>query len=159
MSSSARKFLRLLDANLEKPFLVAGMLLMIVIITYQTVYRYSITELLGLLDGPRFSAWLGGFLPVGKIRETVSHYVGLSVWSEEMARYVFIWISYLAIPLAIRQRSNIRVDIIYDRLPSRRRPGNALLCEPCAGRYEGQPRRIRRTAGVGRTGAAQARLL
>ena len=50
MSSSARKFLRLLDANLEKPFLVAGMLLMIVIITYQTVYRYSITELLGLLD-------------------------------------------------------------------------------------------------------------
>lgn len=119
MSSSARKFPRMLDANLEKPFLVAGMLLMIVIITYQTVYRYSITELLALLDGPRFSAWLDGFLPVGKIRETVSLYVGLSVWSEEMARYIFIWISYLAIPLAIRQRGNIRVDIIYDRLPSR----------------------------------------
>ena len=39
MSLSARKFLRLLDANLEKPFLVVGMLLMIGIITYQTVYR------------------------------------------------------------------------------------------------------------------------
>ena len=73
MSSSARKLLRLLDANLEKPFLVVGMLLMIGIITYQTVYRYSITELLALLDGPRFSAWLGSFLPVGRIRETVSH--------------------------------------------------------------------------------------
>ena len=119
MSSSARKFLRLLDANLEKPFLVVGMLLMIGIITYQTVYRYSITELLALLDGPRFSAWLGSFLPVGRIRETVSHYVGLSVWSEELSRYIFIWISYLAIPLAIRQRGNIRVDIIYDRLPPR----------------------------------------
>ena len=119
MSSSARKLLRLLDANLEKPFLVVGMLLMIGIITYQTVYRYSITELLALLDGPRFSAWLGSFLPVGRIRETVSHYVGLSVWSEELSRYIFIWISYLAIPLAIRQRSNIRVDIIYDRLPPR----------------------------------------
>ena len=95
------------------------MLLMIGIITYQTVYRYSITELLALLDGPRFSAWLGSFLPVGRIRETVSHYVGLSVWSEELSRYIFIWISYLAIPLAIRQRSNIRVDIIYDRLPPR----------------------------------------
>ena len=131
MSSSARKFLRLLDANLEKPFLVAGMLLMIVIITYQTVYRYSITELLGLLDGPRFSAWLGGFLPVGKIRETVSHYVGLSVWSEEMARYIFIWISYLAIPLAIRQRSNIRVDIIYDRLPSRLQGISWIVVDLC----------------------------
>lgn len=119
MSPSVRKFLRLLDANLEKPFLVVGMLLMIAIITYQTVYRYSITELLALLDGPRFSAWLGDFLPVDKIRETVSRYVGLSVWSEELSRYIFIWISYLAIPLAIRQRSNIRVDIIYDRLPSR----------------------------------------
>ena len=62
MSSSARKFLRLLDANLEKPFLVAGMLLMIVIITYQTVYRYSITELLGLLDSftPDFPLVLPG---------------------------------------------------------------------------------------------------
>lgn len=119
MSSTCRKFLRLLDADLEKPFLVIGLLLMILIITYQTLYRYSITQLLVLLDGPTFAAWFGAYLPIGKIRETVSNWVGLSVWSEETARYIFIWISYLAIPLAIRQRSNIRVDIIYDRLSPR----------------------------------------
>ncbi|WP_165175218.1 TRAP transporter large permease subunit [Desulfovibrio sp. ZJ369] len=119
MSSTCRKFLRLLDADLEKPFLVIGLLLMILIITYQTLYRYSITQMLVLLDAPAFVAWFGAYLPVAKIRETVSNWVGLSVWSEETARYLFIWISYLAIPLAIRRRSNIRVDIIYDRLSPR----------------------------------------
>lgn len=119
MSSTCRKFLRLLDADLEKPFLVIGLLLMILIITYQTLYRYSITQMLVLLDAPAFAAWFGAYLPIAEIRETVSSWVGLSVWSEETARYIFIWISYLAIPLAIRRRSNIRVDIIYDRLSSR----------------------------------------
>lgn len=119
MPSSCRKFLRLLDADLEKPFLVLGMLLMILIITYQTVYRYFITHLLALLEDPGLSVWLGSFLPVDKIKLTAAGWVGFSVWSEETARYVFIWISYLAIPLAIRQRSNIRVDIVYDRLSPR----------------------------------------
>lgn len=119
MSLSCRKFLRLLDADLEKPFLVIGLLLMILIITYQTLYRYSITQTLALLDAPTFVAWFGAYLPLGKIRETVAGWVGLSVWSEETARYIFIWISYLAIPLAIRQRGNIRVDIVYDRLSPR----------------------------------------
>lgn len=123
MPSLCRKFLRLLDADLEKPFLVLGMLLMISIITYQTVYRYSITHLLAFLENPELGVWLDSYLPVDKIRQTVAGWVGFSVWSEETARYIFIWTSYLAIPLAIRERSNIRVDIIYDWLPP-----------PCAGR-------------------------
>lgn len=112
-----RHALRTLNANLEKPFLIAGLLAMIGIITYQTLYRYSITEVLALLDAPRVNALLGGLLPLHAIRDTVSQWVGMAVWSEELARYVFIWISYLAIPLAILHRSNIRVDILYDRLP------------------------------------------
>lgn len=116
MPHALRAVLRTLNANLEKPFLVAGLLVMIGIITYQTLYRYSITEVLALLDAPRVRDLLGGVLPLAAIRDTVSQWVGMAVWSEELARYVFIWISYLAIPLAILHRSNIRVDIIYDRL-------------------------------------------
>lgn len=44
---------------------------------------------------------------------------GAAVWTEELSRYIFIWISYLALSVAIRKRSSIRVDIIYDKLPER----------------------------------------
>ncbi|MTI81617.1 MAG: TRAP transporter large permease subunit [Firmicutes bacterium] len=69
------------------------MLAIILIITFQTAYRYVITDILGT--------------------------TGSTVWAEESARYIFIWISYLAIPIAIKNRSNIRVDIVYDKLPQR----------------------------------------
>lgn len=82
-----------LDENFEKPFLFTGMLSIILIITFQTFYRYI---------GTYFSTDAAG-----------------AIWTEELARFIFIWISYLAIPLAIKSRKNIRVDIVYDRLPKR----------------------------------------
>ena len=82
-----------LDENFEKPFLFSGMLAIILIITFQTFYRYI---------GTYFSTNAAG-----------------AIWTEELARFIFIWISYLAIPYAIKSRKNIRVDIIYDRLPAR----------------------------------------
>lgn len=85
--------LKWLDENFEKPFLFTGMLSIILIITFQTFYRYV---------GTHFTVSSSG-----------------SVWTEEIARFIFIWISYLAIPLAIKKRNNIRVDIIYDRLSPR----------------------------------------
>lgn len=88
-----KNWLQLLDENLEKPILFIGLLTIILIITYQTVYRYIVTNYLG--------------------------HSGAVVWTEELARYIFIWISYLAIPLAIKSRNNIRVDIVYDKLPER----------------------------------------
>lgn len=69
------------------------MLSIILIITFQTFYRYI---------GAHFSAGAAG-----------------AIWTEELARFIFIWISYLAIPAAIKKRNNIRVDIIYDRLSPR----------------------------------------
>lgn len=83
-------FLPWLDNNFEKPFLFFGMLSIILIITFQTAYRYIISK---LLDG-----------------------AGSAIWTEELARFIFIWISYLAVPLAIKSRTNIRVDFIFDRL-------------------------------------------
>ncbi|MCK9175211.1 MAG: TRAP transporter large permease subunit [Desulforhopalus sp.] len=82
-----------LDENFEKPFLISGMVAIILIISFQAFYRYI---------GSHFSTNAAG-----------------AIWTEELARFIFIWISYLAIPIAIKKRNNIRVDIVYDRLPER----------------------------------------
>jgi C4-dicarboxylate transporter DctM subunit len=94
-----------LDANFEKPFLVAGMLAIIFIITFQTLYRY-----------------IGVYLHEG---------AAAAVWTEEMARFIFIWISYLAVPVAIKNRSSIRVDIIFDRLPVRFQNISWIIVDVC----------------------------
>ena len=93
--SSTAKFsvLHWLNENFEKIFLVIGLLAIILFITLQTVYRYVITY--------------------------VASTSGAMVWTEELSRYIFIWITYLALCVAIKRRSSIRVDIIYDKLPKR----------------------------------------
>jgi C4-dicarboxylate transporter DctM subunit len=88
-----KSMLSVLDDNFEKPFLFIGLLSIILIITFQTFYRYVITQ---FTDG-----------------------AGSAVWTEELARFIFIWITYLAAPLAIKKRENIRVDIVFDRLSPR----------------------------------------
>ncbi len=97
--------LKWLDENFEKPFLFTGMLSIILIITFQTFYRYVGTHFTVSSDG--------------------------SVWSEELARFIFIWISYLAIPLAIKKRNNIRVDIIYDRISPRFQAISWVVVDVC----------------------------
>lgn len=104
-------FAGLLDENFEKPALIAGMLAIILIITYQTVVRY----LLSYVDSPVTTGLIKDVLTF--LIKDVFSLSGNITWTEETARFIFIWISYLAIPLAIRQRSNIRVDIVYDKLP------------------------------------------
>lgn len=85
--------LRLLDENFEKPFLVIALLLSISLITYQVLFRYIATDLLGM--------------------------AGSTAEVEELAIYSFIWLSYLSIPLAIKNRANIRITILFDALPAR----------------------------------------
>ncbi len=82
-----------IDENFEKIFLIVGLLSIIFFISFQTFYRYVIT---GLFDS-----------------------TGAAVWTEELSRFIFVWISYLALPIAIKTRSSIRVDIIYDKLSPR----------------------------------------
>lgn len=82
-----------LDDNFECIFMVAGLLMIIFFITWQVVYRYIITQFI--------------------------ERAGAAVWTEELSRYIFIWISYLAVSVAIKKRSSIRVDILYDHLPTR----------------------------------------
>jgi C4-dicarboxylate transporter DctM subunit len=87
--------LRWLDQNFESIFLVIGMLSIIFLITWQVAYRYIFT----------------------KFTSGASTMVAAA--PEEIARYIFVWISYLAVPVAIKKRDLIRVDILYDKLPKR----------------------------------------
>lgn len=102
--NSWKKWLRWIDGNFEKPFLVIGMLAIIMLITYQTLYRYIVSNI------------TGGTAIVGL---------------EELARFIFIWITYLAIPLAIKGRSNIRVDILYDRISERWQKISWIMVDSC----------------------------
>ena len=92
-----------LDKNFEKPFIILGLLAIIVIIVFQTFYRY-----------------IG--IPLGANSEG-------AVWSEELARFIFIWLTYLALPISIRTRSSIRVDILHERLPPRLKSVNWMVVE------------------------------
>ncbi|MDL2307183.1 TRAP transporter large permease subunit [Desulfovibrio sp. OttesenSCG-928-C06] len=87
------KALKWLDDNFEKPFLVVALLLSITLITYQVLFRYIATDIFGIS--------------------------GSTAEVEELAIYSFIWLSYLSIPVAIKNRSNIRITVLVDRLSPR----------------------------------------
>ena len=72
-----------LDRNFENIFMVSGLLSIILFISWQVIYRYIITKFIDR--------------------------AGAAVWTEELSRYIFIWISYMAVSVAIRKRSSIRV--------------------------------------------------
>jgi TRAP-type C4-dicarboxylate transport system permease small subunit len=46
------------------------------------------------------------------------------VWSDELARYLFVWCAFLGWIVAARRRSHLRVAVAHDRLPAR---GQAVL--------------------------------
>jgi len=94
-SKKSNNPLRWLNDNFESIFLVFGMLAMIFLITWQVAYRYVFTK---------FTAGASTMVAAAP---------------EEIARYIFVWISYLAVPVAIKKRDLIRVDILYDKLPKR----------------------------------------
>lgn len=95
MDVSTRKtgILPWLDEHFESIFMVSGLISIILFITWQVIYRYIITQFV--------------------------EKAGAAVWTEELSRYIFIWISYLALCVAIKKRSSIRVDMLYDSLPER----------------------------------------
>jgi TRAP-type C4-dicarboxylate transport system permease small subunit len=42
-------------------------------------------------------------------------------WSEELARYIFLWQTWLGASYAVRQRRHLRVEMVADRFRGRRR--------------------------------------
>jgi len=49
------------------------------------------------------------------------------VWSEELARYLFVWIVFLASPLGIHRGIHIGVDLLISRFPFRWRRATMIL--------------------------------
>ena len=92
---SFKKALHWLDENFESVFLVFGLLAIIFLITWQVAYRYIFVKL------------------------TPGASTMVAAAPEEIARYIFIWISYLAVPVAIKKRDLVRVDMIYEHLPEK----------------------------------------
>lgn len=85
-----KSILQLFNENFEKPVVIIGLLGAILLISYQCLGRYVFLK----------------FFPG----------MAIPVWTEELSRYLFIWSTYGAIPLTIRLRNNIRIDVIYDKL-------------------------------------------
>ncbi|MBU2647025.1 TRAP transporter small permease [bacterium] len=44
-----------------------------------------------------------------------------SIWSEEIARYAFIYIAWIGASAAIRERAHIRIDVLLPLLPNKAR--------------------------------------
>lgn len=42
-----------------------------------------------------------------------------SIWSEEIARYAFIYIAWIGASAAVRERAHIRIDVLLPLLPNR----------------------------------------
>lgn len=50
-------------------------------------------------------------------------------WSEEAARYLLVWLSFLCAWLAWRQRAHLGLDVLVARLPAPAQRGAGLLAE------------------------------
>lgn len=124
--------LAVLVRNLEKPLLVLGLLLMILVINYQTLFRYFVSTATNLLNNPGTAAWLSNLADVDALRKGLRGIVGWAVWTEELARYLFIWISYLAVSISILNRSAIRIDVLHNLLPKRYQKISWVVVDLCS---------------------------
>ena len=119
MQKESRSILSSLNRNLEKPLLVFGLLAMILIISYQTFFRYLISVASVYVYNLSAADALARNIDIDAAKGFLNSIVGASIWTEELSRYMFIWISYLAVPLALMARSSIRVDMVFKLLPER----------------------------------------
>ncbi|MGQ0650658.1 MAG: TRAP transporter small permease [Betaproteobacteria bacterium] len=47
------------------------------------------------------------------------------IWSEEVPRVIFLWVSYLAAAVAVRRGQSLRITFLLERMP----PAARLVCE------------------------------
>lgn len=92
-SGRFRKVICWLDQNVERMFLQVVLIAIICLMTYQTLGRYVFVRILGMN-------------------------INLA-WTEELSRFLFVWMTYLAVPIAIKDRNMIRVTALFDHLSKR----------------------------------------
>lgn len=95
MKFSPKALLHWLNENLEKPFMVVGLLMSTLLVCYQVFYRYIWVDIL--------------------------HFQGTTAEIEELSIYAFIMASMFAISLAARQHKQVAVTLLLDKLPDKSR--------------------------------------
>jgi TRAP-type C4-dicarboxylate transport system permease small subunit len=82
-----------------------------------------------LIDAAAIAAFTGIFLCV--LAQVVFRYAFNDplTWSEELARYLFIWCAFLGWIIASRRRSHLAMTFVADRLPRAARLGLAVLVQ------------------------------
>jgi TRAP-type C4-dicarboxylate transport system permease small subunit len=81
------KILRWLDENLEKCLLLVFLIVMVMALTLQIIFRFVLNTPLS--------------------------------WSEELARYMFVWSGFLSISYCLKTNIAIRIDQVVNFLPRR----------------------------------------
>jgi len=82
----------------------------------------SLARLTATLD--RWTCWvciaLFAVIFVVMVLQVTCRYVLGSplVWSEELARYLYIWVCYLGAPVALRRGNHIAITLLVDQLPA-----------------------------------------
>lgn len=88
-----KRAIKWLDDNIERVLLMVMLLAIIFLMSYQTLGRYIFVKVLGMNMN--------------------------LAWTEELARFLFVWMTYLAVPISIRERNMIRVTALVERFSKR----------------------------------------
>ena len=48
-------------------------------------------------------------------------------WSEELARYMYVWVTWVGVSYSVRNGSHLRITMLRDRLPLKGRQGLEIL--------------------------------
>lgn len=83
---------------------------------------------LGELTEWAIAAMMAVLVAVTLLQVYFRYFAGSSLdWSEELARYLFVWIAFLTGAVAVRRRAHVVVDILVVRLPPGLQRGLAVL--------------------------------
>lgn len=90
--SRFRRIMNFIDFRLEEILIVVGFAAFIILINLQVINRYLLP-----------------FIDIANI----------TTWTEEISRYIFVFVSFLGASLAIKRRESIEVNILVNRIPKK----------------------------------------
>jgi TRAP-type C4-dicarboxylate transport system permease small subunit len=78
-------------------------------------------------------ALFGAILGIMVLQVTFRYALGSPlVWTEELARYLYVWACYLGAPVALRRGNHITITFVFERLPRGLRLPLTLGCQALA---------------------------
>ena len=95
-----KKMVAYADTHFEKPFLILGLVAMILIICYQTLYRYLITFLIQFVGDPSNAWMIAPFCDPLALKNTIS----ASLSGRKKRRAIFLS-GYRILPFLLRSES------------------------------------------------------